>query len=78
MKPKGKVALVTGGTRAIGRAHAPRLARIGADVVVNDVDIESYKEFGDEMSDSSVIDEIIARGVRAIPIIADVGKRNQV
>jgi 3-oxoacyl-[acyl-carrier protein] reductase len=78
MKLKGKVALVTGGARAIGRAHALRLAGLGADVVVNDVDIESYKEFGGEMSDSSVIDEIIALGVRAIPIIADVGKREQV
>ncbi|MCK4305962.1 MAG: SDR family NAD(P)-dependent oxidoreductase, partial [Candidatus Eisenbacteria sp.] len=37
---KGKVAIVTGSARGIGRAIALGLARRGADVVITDVDDE--------------------------------------
>jgi 3-oxoacyl-[acyl-carrier protein] reductase len=78
MKLKGKVALVTGAARAIGRSHALRLARLGADIAINDIDLESYKEFGEKLTKASVVEEVQALGVRCIGIEADVAKKDQV
>ena len=41
---RGQVAIVTGGSRGIGRATALRLAEAGADVVVNYVHNEAAAE----------------------------------
>lgn len=78
MKLKGKVALITGAGRAIGRAHALRLAGLGADIVVNDINLQSYKEFGEKITGPTVVEEVSALGVRSIGIEADVGKKTQV
>lgn len=78
MKLKGKVALITGAARAIGRSHALRLARLGSDIVINDINLESYKEFGEKITAPTVVEEVAALGVRCIGIEADVGKKAQV
>lgn len=78
MKLKGKVALVTGAARGIGRAHALRLAGLGADVVVNDIDLKSFQEFDEEITAATVMDEVKALGVRSIGIEAHVGEKDQV
>lgn len=72
MKLKGQVALVTGAARGIGLAHAMRLARLGADVVVNDINLESFKEFDESIGADSVTDLLEAYGVRALGIEANI------
>jgi 3-oxoacyl-[acyl-carrier protein] reductase len=60
----GRVAVVTGSSRGIGRATALALARLGADVAVN------YR--GDAAGGEAVSAEITALGRRAAAIQADV------
>ena len=63
---KGKVALVTGASRGIGRHIALQLAQRGADVAIN---YRSRQPEGDE-----VAREIEATGVRALAFKADLSK----
>lgn len=66
----GRTALVTGGSRGIGRACAEMLARHGASVAVNfRADADSAQE---------VIDVVSAAGQRAIAVQADVSDEAQV
>jgi NAD(P)-dependent dehydrogenase (short-subunit alcohol dehydrogenase family) len=61
----GKVAIVTGAGRGIGRAEALLLAAEGAAVVVNDLGGESTGEGSDRRPAQQVVDEIVAGGGRA-------------
>ena len=69
-KLDGKVALVTGSGRNIGRATVLKLAAEGAHVVVN--------ARSNQAEADAVAAEARARGVKALSVIADVGKRDQV
>ena len=62
-KLEGKVALVSGSGRGIGRAVALKLAREGARVVVNDLDADVAQ---------AVVAEITGFGAQATPCIGDV------
>jgi 3-oxoacyl-[acyl-carrier protein] reductase len=64
---EGRVALVTGSGRGLGRATVLELARRGADVVVNDV-------AANEDLASAVVCEVGALGRRAIALLADVSQ----
>ncbi|HEY2018941.1 MAG TPA: 3-oxoacyl-ACP reductase family protein [Bryobacteraceae bacterium] len=66
----GKVALVTGASRGIGRGIALALAKAGCDVAVN------YRSANEEAE--SAVREIGAAGRRALPIQADVSRRTEV
>ena len=65
---KGKVAAVTGAASGLGRSMALAFAGEGMDLALADVD---------EVNLSSVQDEILAKGVRAITLKVDVSNAQQ-
>ena len=69
---EGRVAIVTGAGRGIGRGHALELARQGARVVVNDLGGSADGEGDDVGPAQAVVDEIEAMGGEAMANTADV------
>lgn len=78
MKLKGKVALVTGGGRGLGRAYVLHLAQLGADVVVNDIDLNAAAEYNEALTAATVMEEVEALGCRSLGIQADVTNKDAV
>ena len=69
---EGKVALVTGAGRGMGRTHALALAAEGAKVVINDLGGSVLGAGGDSSPADDVVSEIIAAGGEASANYGDV------
>jgi NAD(P)-dependent dehydrogenase (short-subunit alcohol dehydrogenase family) len=69
MRLKGKVALITGSTRGMGKEFALGFAREGADVIINGRTVEKA---------AAVAKEIESHGVRSMAISADVSSSQDV
>jgi len=67
----GKTAIVTGGAGGMGRAHALRLAQLGANVAILDIDLRAAERYGEKLTAASVEAELAAFGVRALGLEAD-------
>lgn len=66
MKLEGRVAIITGAGRGIGREHALLFAREGARVVVNDFGGRADGTGDDPTPAQAVVDEIVASGGQAV------------
>jgi NAD(P)-dependent dehydrogenase (short-subunit alcohol dehydrogenase family) len=69
---EGRVAVVTGAGRGIGRGHALELARQGAKVVVNDLGGSRDGSGHDAGPAQTVVDEIVAAGGEAVANADDI------
>src|SRR4051812_11159171 len=68
----GRVAIVTGAGRGIGREHSLMLAETGAKVVVNDLGGSMDGVGGDAGPAQQVVDEITAMGGEAVANTDDI------
>ncbi len=78
-KLTGKVALITGGARGLGRGYALRLAGLGADIAIIDRNLkaaEVYEFEREQLTAGTVMEECTALGVRSMGLEVDLTDRD--
>jgi NAD(P)-dependent dehydrogenase (short-subunit alcohol dehydrogenase family) len=72
---RGKIALVTGSTRGLGRGIARRLALGGADIALHDEDASQAARYGEALGPEEVVAEIETLGRRCAVFFGDLVSR---
>jgi len=74
----GKVAFVTGSGRGLGRAMAERLAELGADVAIHDLDPTGPAKYGEAPDLASVAEDLQRFGTRIVTVTGNIGDQQAV
>jgi 2-hydroxycyclohexanecarboxyl-CoA dehydrogenase len=69
----GKTAFVTGSGRGLGRAMADKLASLGADVAIHDLDPTKSATYGEASDIDEVAREISRHGTRVTTVFGNIG-----
>jgi 3-oxoacyl-[acyl-carrier protein] reductase len=69
----GKVAFVTGSGRGLGRTMAERLAELGADVAIHDIDWTAPSKYGEATDLGDVAKQIGRYGTRVVAVTGNIG-----
>ena len=69
----GKVALVTGSGRGLGRVMADRLASLGADVALHDLDRTRSAVYGEAQDLDEVAHDVARHGTRVTTVLGNIG-----
>ena len=72
---KGKVAFVTGSGRGLGRAFAERLAELGADVAIHDLDWTAPAKYGEAPDLGAVAEALAKYGGRVTAVTGNIGDK---
>lgn len=74
----GKIAFVTGSGRGLGRYMAERLAELGADVAIHDMDMQQPAKYGEFRDLAEVADRIGRHGTRVTHVTGNIGDKASV
>ena len=69
----GKTAFVTGSGRGLGRTMAERLAELGADVAIHDIDETAPAKYGEAANLDEVVRQIGRHGTRVMAVTGNIG-----
>lgn len=69
----GKIAFVTGSGRGLGRTMAERLAELGADVAIHDIDQTAPSKYGEAETLDDVVGQMGKYGTRIMAVTGNIG-----